>query len=199
MKAGLGLDGKRVLWMISRLAGWKRVDRGIACLADLVYRYGRRDVALVIGGEGHKRRDLEAMARRLGVEPFVRFLGAVPHSEVYKYYTIADVFLSLYDVSNLGNPLLEAMYFGKPIVTINDGSTASLLTDPGNAVLVDPARIAEDLPRRVSTLLSDPGLCDALGQAARAAFDRKVLTWQRRMAVEERLLRQILQSCLSSP
>ena len=151
-QAELGLEGKHVLWMISRLAGWKRVDRGIACLANLVQRYGRRDVALLIAGEGGKRSELEAMACRLGVEPFVRFLGAVPHSEVYKYYTIADVFLSLYDVSNLGNPLIEAMYFGKPIVTIDDGSTAALLVNQENAILVDPRRITEDFSRWLSAL-----------------------------------------------
>ena len=197
-KRGLGLEGRHVLWMISRLAGWKRVDRGIACVADLVSRYGRRDVVLLIAGEGAKRHDLEAMARRLGVEPFVRFLGAVPHSEVYKYYAIADVFLSLYDVANLGNPLIEAMYFAKPIVTLDDRSTSALLADRENAILVPPARIGEDLPRWVSALLADPGLREALGKAARATFDQKVLAWQHRMAMEERLLRRVGQPCSSS-
>jgi len=190
-KRGLGLEGRHVLWMISRLAGWKRVDRGIACVADLVSRYGRRDVVLLIAGEGAKRRELEALARRLGVEAHVRFLGAVPHSEVYKYYTIADAFLSLYDVANLGNPLIEAMYFAKPIVTLDDGSTSALLADRENAILVPPARISEDLPRWVSALLADPGLRERLGQAARATFDRKVLTWEKRMAMEARLLRRV--------
>ncbi len=190
-KRGLGLEGRHVLWMISRLAGWKRVDRGIACMADLVHRLGRRDAVLLIAGEGAKRRELEALARRLDVEPFVRFLGAVPHTEVYKYYAIADVFLSLYDVANLGNPLIEAMYFAKPIVTLDDGSTSALLADRQNAVLVPPARIGQELPRRVAALLADEGLRTALGAAARASFDRNVLTWQERMALEERLLRRV--------
>lgn len=194
-RRALGLEGRCVLWMISRLAGWKRVDRGIACMADLVHRYGRRDAVVLIAGEGAKRRELEALARRLDVEPFVRFLGAVPHCEVYKYYTIADVFLSLYDVANLGNPLIEAMYFGKPIVTLDDGSTSALLADGQNAILVPPARIAEELPRRVSALLADAGLREALGKAARATFDCKVLTWQERMALEERLLRRVAEPC----
>jgi glycosyltransferase involved in cell wall biosynthesis len=145
----------------------------------------------LIAGEGAKRRELEALARRLGVEAHVRFLGAVPHSEVYKYYTIADVFLSLYDVANLGNPLIEAMYFAKPIVTLDDRSTSALLADRENAILVPLARISEDLPRWVSALLADPGLREKLGKAARATFDRKVLTWEKRMAMEERLLRRV--------
>jgi len=190
-KAEVGLEGKHVVLMLCRLAGSKRVDRGIVAVADLVHRCGRRDVVLLVAGAGGKRGELEALCRRLGVEPFVRFLGAVPHSEAYKYYTIADVFLNLYDVSNLGNPLIEAMYFGKPIVTIDDGSTAVLLRDQENAILVDPARIAEELPRWISALLADRSLRETLGKAARATFDEKVLTWQARMALEERLLRQV--------
>ncbi len=190
-KTSLGLDGKRVLWMISRLAGWKRVDRGIAALAELVRRYGRRDVVLLIAGEGAKRGELEALARRLGVEPLVRFLGAVPHAEVCKYYTIADVFLSLYDVSNLGNPLIEAMYYGKPIVTIDDGSTAALLADGVNALLVPAARIAEGLPRAILALLDDRGLREQLGRSARDAFAKTMHSWEERMGLEERLLRAL--------
>ncbi|MGQ9574338.1 MAG: glycosyltransferase family 4 protein [Thermoguttaceae bacterium] len=190
-KASLGLEGKRVLLMVSRLAGWKRVDRGIACVADLVHRYGRGDVSLLIAGEGAKRGELEALARRLGVEQSVRFLGAVAHREVYKYYTIADVFLSLYDVSNLGNPLIEAMYFGRPIVTIDDGSTRGLLADQASALLVDPARLSEELPRCVLSLLDDGALRARLGRGARAAFESNVLSWQQRMETEHRLLRRI--------
>jgi glycosyltransferase involved in cell wall biosynthesis len=190
-KAEMGLEGKHVVLMLSRLAGSKRVDRGVVAVADLVHRYGRRDVVLLIAGEGGKRGELEALRRRLGVEPYVRFLGAVPHSDVYKYYTVADVFLNLYDVSNLGNPLIEAMCFGKPIVTIDDGSTAALLVHQENAILVDLRQITEDLPRWLSALLAEPSLREKLGKAARATFDEKVLTWQARMALEERLLRDV--------
>ena len=43
--------------------------------------------------------------------------GAYEHMKVLKVMVDADLFVSLYDVSNLGNPLLEALFLKIPILT----------------------------------------------------------------------------------
>ena len=191
-KRSLGLQGKHVLLMISRLAGWKRVDRGITCVADLIHKRRRRDVVLLILGEGAKRNQLEELARNLGLSDAVRFMGGVSHSEVYRYFMIADVFLSLYDVSNLGNPLIEAMRFGKPVVTLRDGSTDFLLDDRVNARLVPPDRLTEALPECVDSLLDDAPQRKSLGEHVSRTFHENVVTWEERMKREEELIRRLV-------
>ena len=47
-----GLAGKKIILMVSRLAFWKRVDRGIFCAAQLVKKYHVTDFKLLIAGEG---------------------------------------------------------------------------------------------------------------------------------------------------
>ena len=110
---------RHVLLCISRLANWKRVDRSINALPRVIERHP--DTILIVVGDGSERKRLEKLAAELGVLDYVRFEGAVPHHEIPKYYAAADIFLSFYDWSNVGNPLLEAMMSGKCIVTLNNG------------------------------------------------------------------------------
>lgn len=188
----LGLKDRKVIMMASRLVLWKRVDRGIHCIHQLISRYGMDDVVLLLVGHGSERKKLEELAERLEIREAVQFVGAVPHAEIPKYYSIADVFLSLYDVSNLGNPLLEAMYFGLPIVTIDDGSTADLLISGCNALLLLRQSLDKDLPESVRRLFVDPSLRRMLGENAQKTFREKVLSWRDRIFLEHELIQKLL-------
>ncbi len=187
-KEGLSLSGKKIVMMASRLVLWKRVDRGLDCLYRLVNDYGMDDVVLLILGQGQEDEPLQALTKALNLEPYVRFLGAVPHPQMAKYYSIADVFLNLYDVSNLSNPLLEAMCCGAPIVTLDDGSTAGLLQEGVNAFLVPHEKLETDLPLRVRDLLTDASLRRRIQENAKKSFHEKVLSWRERMLLEHELL-----------
>ncbi len=190
-KERLGLKGKRIIIMVSRLAKWKRVDRGIRCLNILISEFKMRDVALLIIGDGPEKRGLEELAHGLGVRGSVFFLGGVPHKEIYKYFSISDVFLSLYDISNLGNPLLEALYSSVPIVTLNDNSTNYLLNDGYNALLVDKDDAGYKVAQKVKSLLDEEALREAIGRNAKKTFSEKVLSWKERMRLEDDLIKKI--------
>lgn len=188
----LGIDGKIVVLMVSRLSVWKRVDRGIRAVHKVVKQHGVSDVVLLIAGDGPERHGLENLASELGVEEEVRFLGGVHHGEVAKYYSAADIFMSLYDVSNLGNPLLEALYFGLPIVSLDDGSASSLLRDQYNCLLARPDNAEEELPLLLKMLVKYGPMREAIGRHARETFDDKVLSWQERVKLEDDLIRGII-------
>ena len=40
-------------------------------------------------------------------------------------------------MSNLGNPVLEAIYYGTPLISLNDGSLDKYVINGENAVLLD--------------------------------------------------------------
>ena len=82
---------------------------------------------MIIKGDGPERKILEQLSNKLGIKQYIRFEGASPHNEVPKYFATADIFLSFYDWSNVGNPLLEAMMGGKCIVTLNNGDTGRFI------------------------------------------------------------------------
>lgn len=192
LKKSLGLQGKKVLLTVSRLAGWKRVDRSIVSVHKLINKHNMTDIVLLVIGEGPERIKLEKLAESLGIKDSVRFLGGVSHKKIIEYFSIADVFLTLYDISNLCNPLLEAMYLGLPIVTIEDGSTSHLLRNGHNAFLVKMETLSEEVPERIKKLLEDEMLKDQFKHNAKTTFQREVLTWKKRMLLEDGLIRKII-------
>jgi len=180
----LGLaDDQFVLLTASRLAAWKRVDRAIAALPALLKREPRS--LLLIVGDGEERTNLEALARRLGVTQAVRFAGAVPQEAVADYMRAADVFLAVADLSNVGNPLLEAMACGMAIIAVDAGDTGDLIRDGERGRLLpsgEPAAIAA----AAAELAADSALRARLGAGARAYAAEHFWTWEARMDAEVR-------------
>ncbi|MBA7583080.1 Alpha-monoglucosyldiacylglycerol synthase [subsurface metagenome] len=111
------------------------MERGIYCVYKLIKEYKFSNIVLLIIGDGPQRKVLEKLVEWLGIKNSVQFLGLIPHREVAKYCSITNLFLSLYDITNLGNPVLEALYFGIPIITISDEGTRQLLEDGYNLYL----------------------------------------------------------------
>lgn len=180
----LGLaDDRFVLLTASRLAAWKRVDRAIAALPALLKREPRS--LLLIVGDGEERANLEALARRLGVTQAVRFEGAVPQEAVADYMRAADVFLAVADLSNVGNPLLEAMACGMAIITVDAGDTGDLIRDGETGRLLpsgEPAAISA----AAAEVAADSALRARLGAGARAYAAEHLWTWEARMDAEVR-------------
>ena len=171
-----------VLVTATRLARWKRVDRALDAVAKL-----RSDgilARLLIVGDGEERLNLERQARELRLEDRVTFIGPVPQAEVQRYLAAADVFLSVNELSNVGNPLLEAMFAGRCILTLDEGDTRDLIRDGETGVLLpasgEPAEIAAALAR----LAGDPQRRQKLGTAAHRLAERSFWTWDQRLDAE---------------
>lgn len=98
---------------------------------------------LLIAGKrsGAYAESLVRLARELGVEGRVRFLGYVTDAELAHLYRRARalVFPSL--IEGFGMPVLEAMHAGLPVITSDQGALAEVAG--GAALLVDPARPAD--------------------------------------------------------
>ncbi|HZP56110.1 MAG TPA: glycosyltransferase family 4 protein [Dehalococcoidia bacterium] len=178
-----------VLLTASRLATWKRIDRAVRAMARV--RSWVPGAVLLIVGDGEERARLESLARALGVRDCVRFAGAVPQHEVLRYMHAADVFLAVADLSNVGNPLLEAMAAGMCIVAVDAGDTRDLIVDGTTGRLVDSSQrsgIARPLEERLGDLLVS--LAGDVAQRARLAdgatsYAREHFwTWEQRLAAE---------------
>ncbi len=130
----------------TRLARWKRVDRAVDAVALL--RNEGIAARLLIVGDGEERTNLEEQVRDLGLQDLVTFVGPVPQPEVQRYLWAADVFLSTNELSNVGNPLLEAMIAGRCVLTLDEGDTRDLIRDGETGVLLhsgEPQVIADAL------------------------------------------------------
>jgi glycosyltransferase involved in cell wall biosynthesis len=167
--------------MLSRLVWWKRVERGIEAMPSVLRTCP--DTLLLIVGDGVERSRLERLANDLGLANYVRFTSAVSRQEIKSYLAAADIFLSLYTLSNVGNPLLEAMLAGKCIVTLATGDTARVVQHDETGVLLEEEDLSW-LPEELIALLKNPARRADLGANAREYAHRHFLTWMERTSME---------------
>jgi glycosyltransferase involved in cell wall biosynthesis len=185
---GIGHD-QFVMVTAARLARWKRVDRAIDALALL--RVNVPGARLIIVGDGEERSNLERQAVDDGVADAVTFTGAVPQAEVQRYLWAADVVLSLNELSNVGNPLLEAMTAGRCILTIDVGDTRDLITNGETGVLL-PEGGVRVIASALRALASAPETRQRLGRAARRFAQANFWSWEQRTGAEVHEVEELL-------
>lgn len=178
-KLDLPLD-KRITVSVSRLASWKRIDRIISALPYVIEALP--ELIHVIIGDGECRNDLEAQAKKLNVEEHILFLGTQPHYLAAQYIEASDIFLSLFSATNIGNPTLEALRLGVPIIALDVGDTHRLIKNRINGLLLpdaNPIRVAESMVE----ILTDSQLEEDLKNGA-AETGRSIWTWKERLDAE---------------
>ncbi len=165
----LGLTGHRVLAFTGRLVPHKGVDVILRALRDLP-----ADVALLLVGHGPRLADLQALARRLGVEGRVRFCTSVTDEELPYYLRAADIFVfpSQNRLEGFGLVVAEAMASGLPVI-IADMPGVREVIEPGHEGLLVEPLIARDLVSKILELLDDPARRQVMGAAARKRAEER--------------------------
>lgn len=181
-RGSLGLPQDAFIMLTaSRLALWKRVDRAIRALPHVLTQVP--DALLLVVGDGEERANLEALARDLGVARAVRFEGAVAQRDVVGYMHAADVFLALADLSNVGNPLLEAMACGMAILTLDAGDTVDLVRDGETGRLLSTGGEMA-VANALVELAGSRDIRARLGSGARRYAEANFWSWEARLAAE---------------
>ncbi|HMF19361.1 MAG TPA: glycosyltransferase family 4 protein, partial [Gemmataceae bacterium] len=153
-KRRLGLEHARVLLFVGRLAPNKRVPVLIEALSRLrdldppVHAVIVGDTADIYQEETTRCREL---ARTLGIEDRLHFLGHVGDDDLAEAYRGADVFVipSLWEGFCI--PVLEAMASGLPVVAARAGALPETVADAGLTLRPDDP---EDLARQVRRILA---------------------------------------------
>jgi glycosyltransferase involved in cell wall biosynthesis len=154
--------------------GYIREYKGLDLLLEAWPAVARARPAarLVVAGDpvrldGHRRRELEAWAARVGA---VHRFGYVPFSEVSRYFAAADVLVMPYRHVSQSGVLYLALSLGVPVLATRVGGLPEVLADGESALLVDPespVALTEGLGR----LLGDTGLRRRLARGGHRVAD----------------------------
>jgi L-malate glycosyltransferase len=120
---------------------------------------------LTVAGDGSRRRQLEALARDLGLR-HVDFTGPVPFERMPALYDAADIYLQAPDLDNTPASLLECFASGLPVVTSDAGGIPFLIRHEQEGLLV-PRGDDRALANGALRLLDDPGFARRLASQAR--------------------------------
>ncbi|TYP58534.1 glycosyltransferase family 4 protein [Thermosediminibacter litoriperuensis] len=150
---------------ISRLIPEKGVDVFLKACAILVERFSGEDIETVfyIAGNGPLERELKDLAKGLGLEGRVNFLGFC--WDIYRIVGNSDMLVLSSRSEGLSLSLLEAMAMGKPVIATDVGGNPEIVKHGVTGILVPP-----DNPRALAEameyVIRNPG--DA-GKMARTA------------------------------
>jgi phosphatidyl-myo-inositol dimannoside synthase len=151
-------DGSPAILTVARMDKHD-MQKGIApalrAIAILVQAFPGLKYRII--GDGVLRNDHEALARQLGLESQVEFLGHIPENELEGIYDSSDIFLLPSSKEGFGIVFLEAWRHGLPIVCGNVDASAEVVEDGIDGFTVDPEDPSA-IAQAIRALLIDPAM-----------------------------------------
>lgn len=128
------------------------------------------NATFVVAGEGELLEDLRALARDLGVEQDVFFIGRC--NRVAELLFASDVCVLSSKAEGFSNAILEYMGAGRPVVATNVGGASEAIAEGESGYLVASGD-HETLAARITELLRDPQKAKAMGESGRAIVQKR--------------------------
>ena len=155
------------------LSNFRPVKRVLDCIRILKEVLKSMPAHLTMVGDGPERGPAEMLARELGIDDKVTFLGKQDHVErlIPKYH----VLLMPSEMEAFGLAALEAMACGVPPVATRIGGVPELISDGVDGFLEPVGDVAAQGARVVS-LLTDERLYEKMSVAARHAAQTRYST-----------------------
>lgn len=111
------------------------------------------EAMLCIAGDGPDRAKLESLAKSLGVEDRVRFMGSLKQADLAELYQAADLSVLASSREGWANVLLESMSCGTPVVATRVWGTPEVVSELSAGVLVE--RSVEGIVAGIHQLKTD--------------------------------------------
>lgn len=169
LRASLGLGKKTILGIVGRLAHQKGHVVLLNALVTVLQKFP--DVILLVIGKGPDRESLEQRVESLGIKKHIIWLGERGQEEVFRLYSIMDIFImpSLYE--GFGLAAAEAMAAGLPVVGTEVDGLSEIIEDGKTGYLVAAGNTAE-LAESIIKILSNPELSKEMGQNGTSSVQR---------------------------
>jgi len=178
-----------MIFAVARLDTWKRLDRAIGAMPTVIERIP--NARLVIGGDGPLRKDLEAQIEQLGVSEYVTLLGSIPHARVRELHNAADLFLTVQDLTNLGNQIMEAMHSRTCVIAYDIGGTQCVMRDDETGLLLTEDELGQ-LGERIVELFENDDRRQELAEGAFQFAQENIWFWDERLQAEIELVQDLV-------
>ncbi|MDZ4778968.1 MAG: glycosyltransferase family 4 protein [Planctomycetia bacterium] len=189
----LGADVEQLLLTVGHVSLRKAQDLVIRAMPRVLTQFPNAHYGLA--GIPTLRPQLQELAKSLGVEEHVYFLGRLSAAQLRAWFNACDVFVltsrntASGDCEGFGIVAIEAALCGKPAVVSRGSGLAEAVVDGETGFTVpqeDPDATADAIIR----LLADRELRNAAGKAALDRA-RREFTWSSRVAQYDRLFRDV--------
>jgi len=163
---------------VSRLQKWKRVDRSLDVYNE--YKKHNNNARFIIVGDGEVKTNLEQYVLDKNIQDVI-FTGGINADEVNYLLSHSNIFLSHYELSNVGNPLWEAINNKCLVVTINNGDTEKIIQNNFNGIISDENCYVDNANKLVNLSQNE---FEKILQNATKTLKENVQSWDNRMELE---------------
>lgn len=160
--------GEKIILFVGRLFPYKGLEYLLQAF-EIVSRVDKK-TKLIIVGKGRLKAKLIKIARNLKIDKKVIFTGEILEREKNTLYKLSDIFVlpSINKGEAFGLSMVEAMYFGKPVISTNiKGSGVNFVNLNRVTGLVVEPKNSKALAEAILKLLRDKNLRKKLGRNAR--------------------------------
>ena len=168
LKKDLGLKKTDfIVLYVGRIAKEKSIDFLINNFNSVLNRIPK--AKMIIVGDGPDIKDLIDLTRRKGLENKIIFTGKAPWTDVPKYYSLCDLFVTASKTETQGLTVMEAMGASKPVVAIRDESFELMITDKKDGLFFDDEKSYVDM---IYEVYKNKKLRDEISFNARLTADK---------------------------
>jgi len=156
-------DNEVLLITASRVVPEKNIDFLVRAFA--IIRKTRKDVKLMIVGEGSFRDELDALVKELQLEDCIIFTGLLDKEEMIAHYQSSDIFVFASLTETQGLVAVEAMAAGLPVVAVKASGIEDMIKSGQDGILTDNTE--ENFAANSIKLIEDGELRKKMGASAR--------------------------------
>lgn len=168
LKKDLGLKKTDfIVLYVGRIAKEKSIDFLINNFNSVLKQIPK--AKMIIVGDGPDIKDLIDLAKKEGLENKIIFTGKAPWTDVPKYYSLCDLFVTASKTETQGLTVMEAMGASKPVVAIRDESFELMITDKKDGLFFDDEKSYVDM---IYEVYKNKKLRDEISFNARLTADK---------------------------
>lgn len=156
-----------IVLYVGRIAKEKSIDFLINNFNSVLNRIPK--AKMIIVGDGPDIKDLIDLTRKKGLENKIIFTGKAPWTDVPKYYSLCDLFVTASKTETQGLTVMEAMGASKPVVAIRDESFELMITDKKDGLFFDDEKSYVDM---IYEVYKNKKLRDEISFNARLTADK---------------------------
>ncbi|MFP4522977.1 MAG: glycosyltransferase [Candidatus Woesearchaeota archaeon] len=182
---------KKIFLGISRLVNIKKPEKLIYIAKE--YKKLNKNFKLIILGDGPERKKLEKIINKKKLETEVILKGKVDNEVVQNYLNQADLIISTYDVSNLGNPFLEAMNAEKPIFTFENNELKKIIKHKKNGFIYEnKSSNYKVIAKDINKYLENNKFQEEMKKNIKKTKKEIIITWEERIKKEIKEVKKLL-------
>jgi 1,2-diacylglycerol 3-alpha-glucosyltransferase len=165
LKTKLGIKKTEILLIYMGRVGYeKSIDQVIRAMASAGKK--NSNIKLMIVGDGPDKKNLEELAKKLGIENKTIFYGFARGKELLEILQAGDIFITASKSENMPLSVMEAMSAGLPVIGVDSLGVPEIVKNGKNGFIVAPDMF-EEMAQKIVELAENDKLRNKFALASR--------------------------------